>query len=59
MKYFYFNGSFYELDSEIKEMCELLGGNLKKGVFLYLGHAEHLGKVSKDFEIVKISKRFQ
>ena len=99
MKYFYFNGSFYELDNEIKEMCEFsegnvvnknfmrnfrnydfvfcrnilfyltkdkqiesisqFYGNLKKGGFLYLGHAEHLGKVSKAFEIVKTSKRFQ
>ena len=99
MKYFYFNGNFYELEEDIKKMCTFsqgnvinknfmrtfrnydfifcrnilfyltkekqvetiaqFYGNLRKGGFLYLGHAEHLGKVSKAFDIVKSSKRFQ
>jgi chemotaxis protein methyltransferase CheR len=99
MKYFYFNGNFYELEKNIKDMCTFsegnvinksfmrtfrnydfifcrnilfyltkekqveaisqFYGNLRKGGFLYLGHAEHLGKVSKAFDIVKTTKRFQ
>ena len=34
MKYFYFNGNFYELDSSIKDICEFSEGNVINKSFM-------------------------
>lgn len=50
---------FYLTKEKQVESISQIYGNLRNNGFLYLGHAEHLGKVSKAFDIVKTSKRFQ